>query len=804
MKTMRASQNACIGAIAVSVMLTVVFALVGEGATTEEQQFNLDTTSGNEASFDRDTAREAFPAYLRMGADLEQRGHYRDASIAYLNARQAAQALGRLQDALDAAQKAVQMAERTEDPVQLGKALNGLGHTLVALNEFQKAIPVFERAAALDVTFQHPAGKAGSYRGLSKIYRKLRDLDRAAENAVKAVAVMEAVIQKTSIRQGKRGQRESGAPRDSKGLRGRENRYAQALNEAGTLQLALGQWEPARASFQKALGVGSRIDVPLRMAQAHIGLGKLAAKQSEWQTAATHLEKAIQLDAGPGPTATAQSWLGRAYRGMGKLPQAEQVLRDAVAGFEDLRALLQSEDLRESFFEDKVTPYEFLVLTLIDQGKVAEAFDFSERARARAFLDLLANRVTLSAGHAQALIAEERALHARISALKAKPEDEDDEDSATSRRELGLARGAYQAFLARVRAQDREQASLMTVEPLTVAQVQALLPEGAVLLEYFVTGQGETLLWSVERQGLAVARLPLGRGAAAKRVQAFRELIASRGRDADTQRLAQELFAQLVRPGLRGGTPRELLIVPHDVLHYLPFQALMPAPDRYLIQDVPMYYYSSASLMQFTRAKAQGQSSTLLALGNPDLHDPALDLRYAEREVRGIAALFPDTHLITGKDATEAESRAESPKHRLLHFATHAELDEADPLGSALRLSPSSGDDGRLEVQEIFGLTLRADLIVLSACETGLGTLRQGDELTGFTRAFIYAGTPSIITTLWQVNDRASYELMLAFYQSLKAGQSKAEALRQAQLATLQRYPHPYYWAAYQLTGEGR
>ena len=800
MKTTRASPNASIGTIVVSVMLTVVFALVGECATTEEQ-LNLDTTSGNKASFDRDMAREAFPAYLRMGADLEQRGHFRDASIAYANARQSAQVLGRFQDALNAAQKAVQMAERTEDPVQLGKALNHLGHTLVALNEFQKAIPVFERAAALDVAFQHPAGMAGSYRGLIKIYRKLGDLDRAAENAVKAVAVMEATIQKTSVRQGKRRQRDSGVSRDSGKLRSRENSYAQILNEAGTLQLALGQWEPARASFQKALEVGSRIDVPRRMAQAHIGLGKLAAKQRDWQTAATHLEKAIQLDAGPDPTATAQSWLGRAYRGMGKLPQAELVLRDAVAGFEDLRALLQSEELRESFFEDKVTPYEFLVLTLIDQGKVAEAFDFSERARARAFLDLLGNRVTLSIGRAEALVGEEQALRARISALRVEREDE---DSASARRELGLARDAYQVFLARVRAQDREQASLMTVEPLTLAQVQALLPEGAVLLEYFVTGQEETLLWSVERQRVAVARLPLGRGGVAKRVQVFRELIASRGRDADTQRLAQELFAQLVRPGLRGDMPRELLIVPHDVLHYLPFQALMPAPDRYLIQDVPVYYFSSASLMQFTRAKAHGQSSTLLALGNPDLHDPALNLRYAEREVRGIAALFPDTQLITGKDATEAESRTESPKHRLLHFATHAELDEADPLGSALRLSPSSGEDGRLEVQEIFGLTLRANLIVLSACETGLGTLRQGDELTGFTRAFIYAGTPSIITTLWQVNDRASSELMLAFYQSLKAGHSKIDALRQAQLATLQRYPHPYYWAAYQLMGEGR
>jgi CHAT domain-containing protein/tetratricopeptide (TPR) repeat protein len=801
MKTMRASPNASLGAIAVSVLLTVACALVGECATTEEQQFSVDTISGNEASFSQDTAREALPAYLRMAAELEQRGQFRDASIAYSNARQSAQALGRLQDALNAAEKAVQMAERADDAVRLGIALNRLGHTLVALNALQKAIPVFERAAALDVAFKNPPGKAGSYLGLSKAYRQLRERERAAENAVKAVAVMEAAIQKQSIRTGKRGQRGGGAPLDSKRLRIWENVYAQVLIEAGTLQLAMGQWEPAQASFQKTLEVGGRIDVPGRIAQAHIGLGKLAVRQREWQTAVTHLEKVIQLDVGPGLTATAQNWLGCAYRGLGKLPQAEQVLRDAVAGFEDLRALLQSEELRESFFEDKVTPYEFLVLTLIDQGKVADAFDFSERARARAFLDLLGNRVTLSAGRAQALVAEEQALRARISALKAKPEDE---ESTATRRELESARDAYQAFLARVRAQDREQASLMTVEPLTLAQIQALLPEGAVLLEYFVTGQGETLLWRVERQGLAVARLPLGRGAVAKRVQAFRESIASRGQTADTPRLAQALFAQLVRPGLRGGMPRELLIVPHDVLHYLPFQALMPAPDRYLIQDVPVSYYSSASLMQFTRAKAHGESSTLLALGNPDLHDPALNLRYAEREVRGIAALFPDTHLSTGTDATKAESRAESPKHRLLHFATHAELDAADPLGSALRLSPSSGDDGRLEVQEIFGLTLRADLIVLSACETGLGTLRQGDELIGFTRAFIYAGTPSIITTLWQVDDRASSELMLAFYQGLKAGQPKAEALRQAQLATLQRYPHPYYWAAYQLTGEGR
>ena len=777
-----------------SVNLGLVCLLVLSGcATTEEQRFPLDYISGHEAAYQLDTAREALPAYQRMGADLERRGRYPEAATAYSNARQSAQTLGRLQDALDAGQKAVQMAERGGNPVQLSIALNRLGHTQISLNAPQKAISLFERAATLDVEIENPAGKASSYTGLSKAYRSLGNREMAAKSAMKGVAILEGAIPAKSIQWSRAG------TQGRRWLRTLEESYMEALWVAGFAHFALSQREQARVAFQKALEVGTRISVPRRMAQAHLGLGRIAADEGKWQTAASHLEEAIRLNPGPELVASAQGWLGRVYRGMGKLAQAEQALRQAVAGFEDLRSLLQSEGLRESFFEDKVTPYELLVLTLIEQGKPAEAFDMSERARSRAFLDLLGNRVTLSAGRSQALLAEERALRERISALKAQSED-----SQPSRRELELAREAYQAFLQRVRQVDREQAALMTVEPLTLGQVQALLPDGSILLEYFVTGQGKTLLWTVERESVSVVIIPLGRRGVSDRVQAFREAIASRERGAETARMARDLFDRIVRPGLQGRTPKELLLVPHDALHYLPYQALMPAPGRYLIQDTPLYFYSSASLIQFTRTKAQNPSPTLFALGNPDLHDPTLNLRFAEREVRMVADLFPGTIVATGSAATKAATYEQSPHQNILHFATHAELDEQDPLGSALRLTPSSGDDGRLEVQEIFGLNLHASLVVLSACETALGSLTQGDELTGLTRAFIYAGTPSIITTLWQVSDRASYELMQEFYHQFKAGKDKAEALRQAQLATLQKHPAPYYWAAYQLTGEAR
>jgi len=758
----------------------------------DAQRFPLDYLSGMEATYDLDTAREAYAAYKGMGISLERSQRYPGAAIAYKNAAGAASTLGRLQEALELSQKAVEMAEHTRQPVHLGLAYLTLGWTQIHLNAPQKAIPALERAVRYAKESRNPSAEASSYSGLSRAYRLLRKPESATETAMQAVEALEATIPL------KTKEWDDSGVQAQRRLANLEREYALALVELGWNHVALRQWDPAQTAFQKALEVAQRIQVQYMIALAHQGLGTVAARQREFQVAMSHLEEALRLSSRPTSIAWTQGTLGRIYRGMGKLPEAEEALRKAVAGIEDLRSLLESEELREAFFEDKAETYEFLVLTLLDRGKATEAFDVSERARARAFLDLLGNRVTLSRRRSQSLIAEERALRERISALKAQPGD-----SQALRRELDLAREAYQAFLQRVRQLDREQASLMTVEPLTLPQVQALLPEGSILLEYFVTNE-KTILWTVERGAVAAVTLPAGRRGLAQRVQAFRELIASRERQADTSRMAQSLFAQLVRPGLQGRTPKELLIVPHDALHYLPFQALMPAPGRYLIQEAPLYYYSSASLMQFTREKALGGLPTPFAVGNPDLKDPTLNLRYAEREVRGLADLFPGAVLLTRQEATKAKARDYSPRYTLLHFATHAELDEADPMGSAILLAPDQGDDGRLEVQEIFGLNLHASLVVLSACETALGKLTRGDELTGLTRAFIYAGTPSVITTLWKVNDRASYELMQEFYRNLKTGKDKAESLRQAQLATLEKYPHPYFWAAYQLTGEAR
>jgi CHAT domain-containing protein len=696
---------------------------------------------------------------------------------------------GRYQEALSASQRAVEASERANRPQLLARALYQLGITHVSLNAHRKATQVLERAALIARQANLPPVEALSYAWLGKAFRALQDIEASIRYTERSVQLFENFLMLRSLDRGRT------TPQGRAGFAHLESQYGRTLIELGSLHATQRRWPDARETFQRALALGERLQNAQLVAMARNGLGSVAAASGQMDQAVREWEAALAKASQPELVAATNARLGRAYSRLGKFPEAERALRSAVTNFEEIRSLLQSEELRESFFEDKESVYEGLIFALLPQRKAGEAFDMAERARARAFLDLLGNRVALSRD--EALLAEERSLQERIAALKATAAD-----APAAPQELEQARAAYQAFLQRVRQTNREQASLLAVEPLKLAQVQSLLPDGALLLEYFVSNRGTVLVWTVSRSHVSLARIAIDRQALGERIQHLRDSIASRSRQAEVAQQALALGELLVRPALVGRTPTELIIVPHDVLHYIPFHALMLSPDRYLIQEAPISYLSSASLMQFTRQKAGAHTAATLALGNPDLRDPQMNLRYAEREVQAVAELVPDTLALIRENATKAKSREFAPQRGILHFATHAEFDEEDPLGSALLLAPTLADDGRLDVQEIFGLELHASLVVLSACETSLGKRNPGDEIISLTRAFIYAGTPSVITTLWKVNDRASYELVQTFYRQLQTGQSKAEALRQAQITTLQKYPHPYYWAAYQLTGE--
>jgi CHAT domain-containing protein len=299
-----------------------------------------------------------------------------------------------------------------------------------------------------------------------------------------------------------------------------------------------------------------------------------------------------------------------------------------------------------------------------------------------------------------------------------------------------------------------------------------------------------------------VLRLTPGREQIVADVRKFRQGIEGQVPLPDAQKLAQALHEQLmapVRPHIKG---TRVIVVPHDVLHYLPFGALRSKQGRWLVEDYTLSTLPSASVLKFLEAKrTTGGGGPVLAIGNPDLGS-ALNLRFAEREARVVADHYAGTSVLVRGDATEERAKSLANGARLLHFATHGELNEDEPLASSLLLAPGGKDDGRLEVREIFGLDLTAQLVVLSACETGLGKLSTGDELIGLQRAFLYAGTPAVVTTLWKVDDRASFVLMREFYDGL-AKADTGLALQAAQRAAMKEFPHPFAWAGFGLTGAG-
>ncbi len=243
-------------------------------------------------------------------------------------------------------------------------------------------------------------------------------------------------------------------------------------------------------------------------------------------------------------------------------------------------------------------------------------------------------------------------------------------------------------------------------------------------------------------------------------------------------------------------------MVPHGELHYIPFSALSPGKG-YLVDSKSLRVLQTAGVLAFLKPAGKRKERRALIMGNPDLGDPRYDLKYAQDEALAIARMLPDSTVLLRNDATAAFLSRSAGQFNIIHFAAHGVFDAENPLNSALLLARDRGDDGMLRAGDLYGLSLEAELVTLSACETALGKISRGDDVVGFTRGLLYAGAGSIVSTLWKVDDLATRELMVDFYSRLMVSE-KAEALRQAQLETKKKYPHPFYWASFQLTGNAK
>ncbi len=468
--------------------------------------------------------------------------------------------------------------------------------------------------------------------------------------------------------------------------------------------------------------------------------------------------------------------------------------RRAIDVVEQQRASINTESSKIGFVGDKQALYGRAIACALALGQTERAYDYMERAKSRALVDLLAGK-----GAGIALAAHSADGSAMLAGLEQAAE------AALAQLPLNMAsaggaeiRGALQNQARALQKHDPALASLVTVGALSLPDVRRHLRADEVLIEFYVHGDALVVV-GVGPGSLVSATIdaaPLER-----EVRALRAAIE--GRKSDTQALAQALYTRLLGPVQQLIAGRNLVIVPHGSLHYLPFAALHNGKS-YLAAAHNMRYLPSASVQQYLRPHASKAAASTLVLGNPDLRNPRLDLPSAETEAKMIAALLPDSKILTRLAASETTFKHIAGNYRTLHVAAHGEFLGDTPLQSRLALAADAGNDGSLTVSEVYGLRLNADLVTLSACETGLTRSMSGDDLIGMTRGFLYAGSSNIVASLWEVDDVATGELMKQFYRNLAAGQPKKEALRQAQLSMWARFPHPYFWAAFYLTGQGQ
>jgi CHAT domain-containing protein len=366
--------------------------------------------------------------------------------------------------------------------------------------------------------------------------------------------------------------------------------------------------------------------------------------------------------------------------------------------------------------------------------------------------------------------------------------------------ELAAAGKSYRENLEKLRAMQPDLSDFIEVKPLSPEDIKKMLPEGVGLLAYYVTKEN-VIGWVVTREGITARKLPMTRKQLKQKITQLRELLQN---FSPVHRELRELYKDLVSSfEAELKDIRQLGILPHDVLNYLPFVALRPDRDNYWTDFVRIFVSPSASVLgRLLRRydERMGPAGGLLIMGNPALGDPNLDLPFAEKEALAVGFEQVGSEVQLGKQATETAFRQKARLSEYIHLACHGTFDPQSPLKSALKLASTEDSDGALTALEVFSLPLSARLVTLSACQTGLGKLNRGDEIIGFNRAFLAAGAGSILSSLWRVSDVATAVMMKRFYRFLKTNPT-IDALQKAQQVVRRYFPHPAYWSGFVLVG---
>ncbi len=580
----------------------------------------------------------------------------------------------------------------------------------------------------------------------------------------------------------------------------KEGRYFEAR------RLCLGALEFFRSSVLPAKAVLCQ----LLLARLALRTGDLEAARRECAGALERLATLVV----PMLRYQAHFLMGQVQQAAGNGEGAYESYQSAREALETLRSSLRGEELKIAFIKNKLEVYEALVELCLgqDHGPAAEeAFGYIEQAKSRSLQDLLFHgaQYSLGADPGQSdLVRRIRDLREELNWYHHRIELEQlqqEERSPQRIERLELQAEARENELLRVLrdlpASEPEGAQLRASNAVPLEALRAALAPGAALVEYFQV-RDRILAALVTRERLEITPVSL-----APRVRGLLRLLQfqlSKFRlGADYQRMfhdslleatqahLRELYQELLAPIRQGWEGKHLIIVPHDVLHYLPFHALYDGRE-YLIDSCKVSYAPSATIYALCHSQVANTAGSSLILGVPDPQAP-----FILQEVQSVAAILPQAELYVGDAANLSVLREKGQRSRIVHVAAHGNFRQDNPMFSGIRLGGSY-----LSLYDLYQLKLPVELVTLSGCATGLNVVAAGDELLGLVRGLLCAGAQSLLLTLWEVHDKSTAEFMSSFYRRFRDSGDKPLALKEAMLELRERYPHPYYWAPFLLMGK--
>lgn len=500
---------------------------------------------------------------------------------------------------------------------------------------------------------------------------------------------------------------------------------------------------------------------------------------------------------------SAQISLGKLALAEKDFKQAKNRFRHAIRLIEMLRAPLAAEEFRRAFLADKLVPYKHLAKIYVAENKLQEAFLMVEKARSRSLSENLGN-VPATINNAQKpvsakLLKELEVLREELNWFYSRLQRATEPESENLQREAKKREKEIADVLRQIAATDESKSG--TRNFLDFKRLQNQLGEHQALIEFvnfddlisafvvtdkkisFVAGLVKESEIFALLKGLQFQFGSLRYGA--NILETFMPELKKR---ADFY--LEKLYKKLLKPLEKVVGKRNLTIVPVGTLHSVPFHALFDGAN-YQIETREFIYAPSAAVWQFLAAQPHQKLSDALLMGFADERIPLVG-----REIESLQKIFPKSKSFTGAQATFAAFMENATRFDILHLACHGQFRPENPLFSSLHLA-----DGFVTVRDVCKLKLKAEIVTLSACETGLNKLFAGDEILGLAGGFLSAGAKSLVLSLWTVNDETTTGLMKDFYTAIQTGKKASEALKIAQCNFIERGVHPYFWSPFALFG---